>query len=90
MNVGRIIESRGSILFEDIFPMIHMPSMSSWESDPTHETPMDFGVESDDESSYSDEEDDNEASKRRRYKWQQSLLIIISLCTSWMVLPILF
>ncbi|KAK1601107.1 hypothetical protein QYE76_007610 [Lolium multiflorum] len=42
--------------------------MSSWESDPIHETPMESDEESDDESSDSDE-DDNEAptrSKRQR------------------------
>ncbi|KAK1681343.1 hypothetical protein QYE76_042191 [Lolium multiflorum] len=68
MNVGTIFESRDATFFEDIFPMRDMHGMSSWESDPIHETPMEFDEESDDESSDSDE-DDNEAptrSKRQR------------------------
>ncbi|KAK1647030.1 hypothetical protein QYE76_064835, partial [Lolium multiflorum] len=67
MNVGTIFESRYATFFEDIFPMRDMHGMSSWESDPIHETPMESS-ESDDESSDSDE-DDNEAptrSKRQR------------------------
>ncbi|KAK1650018.1 hypothetical protein QYE76_067823 [Lolium multiflorum] len=67
MNVGTIFESRDATFFEDIFPMRDMHGMSSWESDPIHETPMESS-ESDDESSDSDE-DDNEAptrSKRQR------------------------
>ncbi|KAK1643805.1 hypothetical protein QYE76_061610 [Lolium multiflorum] len=63
MNVGTIIESRDVALFEDIFPMRDMHGMSSWESDPIHETPMESDEESD------DDEDDNEAptrSKRQR------------------------
>ncbi|KAK1605853.1 hypothetical protein QYE76_029526 [Lolium multiflorum] len=68
MNVGTIFESRDATFFEDIFPMRDMHGMSSWESDPIHETPMESDEESDDESSDSDE-DDNEAptrSKRQR------------------------
>ncbi|KAK1631860.1 hypothetical protein QYE76_006175 [Lolium multiflorum] len=68
MNVGTIFESRGATFFEDIFPMRDMHGMSSWESDPIHETPMESDEESDDESSDSDE-DNNEAptrSKRQR------------------------
>jgi hypothetical protein len=68
MNVGTIFESRDAMFFEDIFPMRDMHGMSSWESDPIHETPMESDEESDDESSDSDE-DDNEAptrSKRQR------------------------
>ena len=67
MNVGTIFESRDATFFEDIFPMRDMHGMSSWESDPIHETPMESS-ESGDESSDSDE-DDNEAptrSKRQR------------------------
>ncbi|KAK1665715.1 hypothetical protein QYE76_053874 [Lolium multiflorum] len=67
MNVGTIFESRDATFFEDIFPMRDMHGMSSWESDPIHETPMESDEESDDESSDSD--DDNEAptrSKRQR------------------------
>ncbi|KAK1649781.1 hypothetical protein QYE76_067586 [Lolium multiflorum] len=63
MNVGTIFESRDATFFEDIFPMRDMHGMSSWESDPIHETPMEFS-ESDDESSDSDE-DDNEAPTRK-------------------------
>ncbi|KAK1605653.1 hypothetical protein QYE76_029326 [Lolium multiflorum] len=68
MNVGTIFESRDATFFEDIFPMRDMHGMSSWESDPIHETPMESDEESDDESSDSDE-DNNEAptrSKRQR------------------------
>ncbi|KAK1695597.1 hypothetical protein QYE76_012294 [Lolium multiflorum] len=68
MNVGTIFESRDATFFEDIFPMRDMHGMSSWESDPIHETSMESDEESDDESSDSDE-DDNEAptrSKRQR------------------------
>ncbi|KAK1682932.1 hypothetical protein QYE76_043780 [Lolium multiflorum] len=68
MNVGTIFESRDATFFEDIFPMRDMHGMSSWESDPIHETPMESDEESDDESSDSDK-DDNEAptrSKRQR------------------------
>ncbi|KAK1698175.1 hypothetical protein QYE76_014872 [Lolium multiflorum] len=63
MNVGTIFESRDATFFEDIFPMRDMHGMSSWESDPIHETPMESDEESDDESSDSDE-DDNEAPTR--------------------------
>ncbi|KAK1686094.1 hypothetical protein QYE76_046942 [Lolium multiflorum] len=63
MNVGTIFESRDATFFEDIFPMRDMHGMSSWESDPIHETPMESDDESDDESSDSDE-DDNEAPTR--------------------------
>ena len=69
MNVGTVFESRDATFFEDIFPMRDMQGMSSRESDPIPETPMEFGEESDYESSDSDEEDDNEAptrSKRQR------------------------
>jgi hypothetical protein len=68
MNVGTIFESRDATFFEDIFPMRDMHGMSSWESDPIHETPRESDEESDDESSDSDE-DNNEAptrSKRQR------------------------
>ncbi|KAK1660821.1 hypothetical protein QYE76_048980, partial [Lolium multiflorum] len=68
MNVGTIFESRDATLFEDIFPMRDMHGMSSWESNPIHETPMESDEESDDESSDSGG-DDNEAptrSKRQR------------------------
>ncbi|KAK1699552.1 hypothetical protein QYE76_016249 [Lolium multiflorum] len=68
MNVGTIFESRDATFFEDIFSMRDMHGMSSWESDPIHETPMESDEESDDESSDSDE-DNNEAptrSKRQR------------------------
>ncbi|KAK1646000.1 hypothetical protein QYE76_063805 [Lolium multiflorum] len=64
MNVGTIFESRDATFFEDIFPMRDMHGMSSWESDPIHETPMESDEESDDESSDSDE-DDNEAPTRK-------------------------
>ncbi|KAK1692360.1 hypothetical protein QYE76_009057, partial [Lolium multiflorum] len=63
MNVGTIFESRDATFFEDIFPMRDMHGMSSWESDPIHETHMESDEESDDESSDSDE-DDNEAPTR--------------------------
>ncbi|KAK1670409.1 hypothetical protein QYE76_058568 [Lolium multiflorum] len=63
MNVGTIFESRDATFFEDIFPMRDMHGMSSWESDPIHETPMESDEESDDESSDSDE-DDNEGSHK--------------------------
>ncbi|KAK1620517.1 hypothetical protein QYE76_026034 [Lolium multiflorum] len=68
MNVGTIFESRDATFFEDIFPMRDMHGISSWESDPIHETPMESDEESDDENLDSDE-DDNEAptrSKRQR------------------------
>ncbi|KAK1678625.1 hypothetical protein QYE76_039473 [Lolium multiflorum] len=64
MNVGTIFESRDATFFEDIFPMRDMHGMSSWESDPIHETPMESDEESDDESSDSDE-DNNEAPTRK-------------------------
>jgi hypothetical protein len=61
MSVGTNFESRDATFFEDIFPMIDMPSMSSWESKPG--TPMEFGEESNDESS--DLGDDNNESPTR-------------------------
>ncbi|KAK1602744.1 hypothetical protein QYE76_008303, partial [Lolium multiflorum] len=72
MNVGTIFESRDATFFEDIFPMRDMHGMSSWESDPIHETPMESDEESDDERF---DEDDNEAPTRKneRAAWNSHL-----------------
>ncbi|KAK1602846.1 hypothetical protein QYE76_059323, partial [Lolium multiflorum] len=72
MNVGTIFESRDATFFEDIFPMRDMHGMSSWESDPIHETPMESDEESDDESSDSDEDDNETPTRSKRQRTAKS------------------
>ncbi|KAK1650257.1 hypothetical protein QYE76_068062 [Lolium multiflorum] len=72
MNVGTIFESRDVTFFEDIFPMRDMHGMSSWESDPIHETPMESDEESDDESSDSDEDDSEAPTRSKRQRTAKS------------------
>jgi hypothetical protein len=90
VTVGTIIESKNATFFEDIFPMRDMPSTSRQESEETPEPAIPIW---------------NIMNKylmkilRRmtrkplvgvRDRGLQSLLVMISSCTSWMILPLLF
>jgi hypothetical protein len=82
MHVGTIMESRDAIFFENIFPMRDETSSSRQEiieedisTEPiVHNefTPMD------------PEEDNNEAPRKSKRQGLQSLLVMISLYSSWM------
>ena len=90
MKVGTIMESKDATFFEDIFPMKDMQSTSRQESEETPEPaiPMEYYEQTHDENP---EEDDEESSLvGARDKGLQSPLVMISLCTSWMILPLLF
>ena len=88
-KVGTIMESKDATFFEDIFPMRDMQSTSRLESDETPEPAiqMRYYEQTHDENP---EEDDEETLGRARDKGLQRPLVMISSCTSWMILPLLF
>ena len=92
MHVDTIIESRDAMFFENIFPMKDMHSNTRYSSEiaPDFTVPIESPVESFEQPLEVHEKDDNEVPVRKtRDKGLQNLLVMISLCTLWTILPLL-
>ena len=91
MHVDTIMESRDATFFENIFPMKDMHSNTRFSSEiaPDFTIPIESPVESFEQPLEEvHEKDDNEVPVRKtRDKGLQNLLVMISLCTLWTILP---
>jgi transposase InsO family protein len=85
MYVDSIMESRDATFFENIFPMKDMHSTSSFSSEITPELNAPIEIS---ESPLEKilEEDDNEAPRKSKRQRVENPLVMISLCTLWMIL----
>ena len=92
MHVGTIMESNDATFFEDIFPMKDNPSSSSQEMPSSSSQDLATIPEPTISMEHYDNpvEDNNEAPKRSKRQMIAKSLVMISLCISWMTLPILF
>ena len=87
VKVGTILESKDAKFFETIFPMRDMQSISRLKSDETPEPaiPMEYYEQTHDNNP---EEDDEKTLGRGKRQRIAKSLVMISLCTSWMILPL--
>src|SRR3954468_1097072 len=83
------MESKDATFFEDIFPMRDMQSTSRQESDeiPEPAIPMEYYERTHDEILW---RKTMKLLLGARDRGLQSSLVMISLCTTWMILPLLF
>ena len=90
MHVDTIMESRDATFFEDIFPMkdMHSNSRFSTEITPQPAVPIESSEQSDEHEDVL-EKDDSEAPRRSKRQRIANLLVMISLCTWWTILPCL-
>jgi hypothetical protein len=88
MHVDTIFESRDATFFENIFPMKDMRSNAKFSTEiaPDNTIPIESPVESFEQTL---EKDDNEVHVGTRDKGLQNPLVMISLCTLWMILLLL-
>jgi hypothetical protein len=90
MHVDTIMESRDATFFENMFPVKDMHSIArfSFEIIPESSTSDDY-FEQPHENVFENvhEKDDNEAPTRSKRQRLQSPLVMISLCTLWIILP---